>query len=195
MQVAGHNVAKKKIELGPYNYYSKMSRWEHANLYPLHIILDSFQVVRLMLLTGNYCFSYKWASASSYHGAPTATLQSMRMIDFHFRNSSNIDYFDVVTVMTGNKYGPDTDAGQRMQDRKQVFDTIFVQQAVAMSRHLDHAVHFNREVHDLPITTDDIPTLEPMDGVADGVDNVAAVSDNGTDSDSGGAASVPEADM
>ena len=162
MQVAGYNVNKKKVVLYPFNYYQVVQRWEQANLYPLNGLLNVFQVVRFMLLTGHYALSYKWATASAAFGIPYSTVAAMRNIEFLYRRKQNIDFFKVVEVMTAGKWGPDTAAGADLPLRNTAFDTMSAKDAVSCARQLLQAMNQNVDVHDLPVSVEDLPDIEPV---------------------------------
>lgn len=191
MQVAGHNVNKKKTELVPFTYYTTLQRWEQTNLYPMCILMNYFQVVRLMLLTQRYCLSYKWVSGSSQHGAPAASVQAMRSIDFHMRRSENIDVFDVVTVMTSNKFGPGTAAGEMMTDRRQMFDNISVQDAMMYSRKLLQAMQTGEDDPNIPVAANELPELERLHGADEDMPDILENSKDDVEEDG----EVAEADV
>lgn len=102
---------------------------------------------------------------------------------------------DIVELVTSSQYGPGTNAANSMENRIATYDTCSVQDAMAHARAMMYALEHNEEVHDLPITVDALPDIDPLYGIVAGPEVENGSNDNGSHDDDDDNDSNPEGDV
>jgi hypothetical protein len=84
-QLHGHNFHAKNTELARLTFGKHLLLWEHANVHPLNLTFIYSQAIRVMLLSGSYCLSWRWAASDFNMGVPAHAIAAMMGLHFNLR--------------------------------------------------------------------------------------------------------------
>jgi hypothetical protein len=135
--VAGYNVFKQRTLLFPVGWKDTVTRYEHANLWPLSLKMHNSHIVRFMLMEQTYAFSGKWLDATSGNGVDDIALESydnfLHMLRYGLRT---VYVKDVQNVLTR---GRTSQRAQRVfEDRDLDFDNMMLSEVKRLVRIANH---------------------------------------------------------
>jgi hypothetical protein len=123
MRTSGYNVFRQRTMIFPVGWKEVVSRYEHAQLWPLNTKMISSQKIRFMLLEQTYSLSPKWLDASGNNGIDNVAAESYDNIINRLRHGLKTVYVnDVEQVLNRGRRAQGS--AQQYQNREQDYDNM-----------------------------------------------------------------------
>jgi ribosomal protein S24E len=132
-RTSGYNVFKQRTQLYPIGWSDVVTRYAHAQLWPLNTQMTTSQMVRFMLMEQTYTLSGKWLDAAGNNAVDNCATESYNNIINMLRwGMKTVFVNDVEQVMgRGRKSQGST---QVYQDRDVVFDNMSLEEVKQLVR-------------------------------------------------------------